>query len=107
MKPLLLIGLGGLLTMVSITVFEHKGQIGPICIFCSGGFPNPSAPEIPKRADAKEFHGDDALAPFFADCRAHGGKVYTAEEWNALRPGANLSPGQLHCHRDASWSVDR
>jgi hypothetical protein len=44
---------------------------------------------------------------FRADCAANKGTVYTAAEWNAIRPGANLIDGQLHCNRPASWTVDK
>ncbi len=43
---------------------------------------------------------------FRADCEAHKGVVYDAETWNAMNPGANFAPGQLHCHAVASWSRD-
>jgi hypothetical protein len=46
-------------------------------------------------------------AAFRADCDAHQGTVYTAAEWNRMSPGANLQDGQLHCHRAASWTVDK
>jgi len=42
---------------------------------------------------------------FRADCKAHGGDVFTAVQWNR-QSGASLPPGALHCHRAARWVVD-
>lgn len=49
---------------------------------------------------------DSVEDEFRAECASQGGKIYTAAEWNAFQPGANLQPGQLHCHRAESWSID-
>ena len=46
-------------------------------------------------------------AEFRDDCGHNAGKVFTAEEWNAMRPGANLPRGALHCRRPARWVVEK
>ena len=47
----------------------------------------------------------DVEQDFRSDCAAHGGQVYTAEDWNAAN-GSDLSSGQMHCNAPAHWEVD-
>jgi len=48
----------------------------------------------------KQFNDFDA---FLADCKAHGGHVYSAEDWNKRGIQPHLNPGQMQCYRDPSW----
>jgi len=71
---------------------------------------SPAGPNDQPIGDGKADHVSlkatgDVEADFRADCAANGGQVYTAEEWNSMS-GAHLKHGQLHCHKEASWSVD-
>jgi hypothetical protein len=60
-------------------------------------------PETPVKHVAT---GNGVEAEFRADCAAHGGKVYSASEWNASGLGPQIRQGQLKCYAEAHWSVD-
>lgn len=59
-----------------------------------------SAPATASKTDA------EVEKLFRDDCADKKGTVYTAAEWNAKRPGANLVGGQLHCNRATTWTAD-
>jgi hypothetical protein len=97
--PLLLGGLAvGGVTFVSLGGL-HLHFHGP------GERPTAPAQSLPYSGSRGTPISNSTEATFRADCAAHQGTVYTAAEWNAISPGANLSAGQMHCHRPATITV--
>jgi hypothetical protein len=43
---------------------------------------------------------------FAQDCAAHGGTIYSADEWNTMGLGTPIEPGELKCYAEARWEVD-
>ncbi|MGY3482181.1 hypothetical protein ACVW1C_000064 [Bradyrhizobium sp. USDA 4011] len=100
MLKLLVPVLFGGLAVGGITVFS----LGGVQIFVG------QAPQQPRLPQTGPYQGPidnpagnaRGLQDFLSDCRANGGTVYTASQWNAAQPGANLRDGALHCHRPAT-----
>ena len=78
-----------------------------------GGQAGPRGGNVRQASLGRSSGGAGALAhdaevekDFRANCEDEKGTVYSAEDWNSRRPGANLPRGALHCHRPARWVVD-